>query len=46
MAKSLINIKGYTKEGFEKVRDVFQYNFYYRKEIGASCCVYFLKVRK
>jgi CubicO group peptidase (beta-lactamase class C family) len=41
MAKSLINIKGYTKEGFEKVRDVFQYNFYYRKEVGASCCVFF-----
>lgn len=41
MSKKLVDIKGYAKEGFEKVRDVFQYNFYYRKEVGASCCVYF-----
>jgi len=39
--KEPIKIGGYTKEGFEKVRDVFQFNFYHRKEVGASCCVYF-----
>lgn len=39
--KEPIQIGGYTKAGFEKVRDVFQFNFYHRKEVGASCCVYF-----
>ncbi|QQR98516.1 MAG: beta-lactamase family protein [Sphingobacteriales bacterium] len=41
MSKKFVEIKGYAKEGFEKVRDVFQYNFYNKKEVGASCCVFF-----
>jgi CubicO group peptidase (beta-lactamase class C family) len=39
--KEPITIGGYAKAGFEKVRDIFQFNFYHRKEVGASCCVYF-----
>lgn len=39
--KEPLVIGGYTKDGFEKVRDVFQFNFYHRKEVGASCCIYF-----
>ena len=34
-------ILGEVSTGFEKVRTVFQENFEKRKEIGASCCVYY-----
>lgn len=36
-----VPISGDVKEGFEKVRAVFEENFEKRKEIGASCCVYY-----
>lgn len=34
-------IHGYVREGFEKVRTTFEENFEKRKEIGASCCIYY-----
>lgn len=34
-------IFGYVKEGFEKVKTAFEENFEKRKEVGASCCVYY-----
>ena len=33
-------ISGFTKPGFEAVRDAFIENFERRKELGAACCVY------
>ena len=36
-----IPISGYVKEGFEKVKTTFEENFVQRKEVGASCCVYY-----
>lgn len=36
-----ISISGYVKEGFEKVKTIFEENFEKRKEVGASCCVYY-----
>ena len=36
-----VPISGYVKEGFEKVKTVFEENFEKRNEVGASCCVYY-----
>lgn len=36
-----IPISGYVKEGFEQVKTTFEENFTKRKEVGASCCVYY-----
>ena len=36
-----VPISGYVKEGFEKVKTTFEENFAKRKEVGASCCVYY-----
>lgn len=36
-----VPISGYVKEGFEKVKATFEKNFAERKEVGASCCVYY-----
>lgn len=36
-----VPISGYVKEGFEKVKTTFEENFIKRKEVGASCCVYY-----
>ncbi len=36
-----VPISGEVKEGFEKVKTVFEENFEKRKEVGASCCVYY-----
>ncbi|MEZ4878588.1 MAG: serine hydrolase domain-containing protein [Chitinophagales bacterium] len=36
-----IPIQGFVKNGFEKVKTTFEENFNIRKEIGASCCVYY-----
>lgn len=36
-----VPISGYVKEGFEKVKATFEENFVKRKEVGASCCVYY-----
>lgn len=34
-------IFGFVKEGFENVKIAFEENFEKRKEVGASCCVYY-----
>jgi CubicO group peptidase (beta-lactamase class C family) len=34
-------VYGYVKEGFEKVKTTFEANFEKRKEVGASCCIYY-----
>ncbi len=34
-------IFGYVKEGFENIKTAFEENFEKRKEVGASCCVYY-----
>lgn len=34
-------VEGFVKEGFEKVKTVFEENFQKRRETGASCCVYY-----
>lgn len=36
-----VPISGYVKEGFEQVKTTFEENFAKRKEVGASCCVYY-----
>jgi len=36
-----VPISGDVKEGFEKVKTIFEENFEKRKEVGASCCVYY-----
>ncbi len=36
-----VPISGDVKDGFEKVKNVFEENFTQRKEVGASCCVYY-----
>ena len=36
-----VPISGYVTPGFEKVKSVFEENFLRRKEVGASCCVYY-----
>lgn len=36
-----IPISGFVKPGFEKVKTTFEENFERRKEVGASCCVYY-----
>src|SRR3954463_1305834 len=36
-----IPIHGFVVEGFEKVKNTFEENFEKRKEVGASCCVYY-----
>mgnify|MGYP003776834547 FL=1 len=36
-----IAINGYVADGFEKVKDTFEDNFLRRKEVGASCCIYY-----
>jgi len=34
-------LSGYTKPGFEAVREVFVENFEQRDELGAACCIYY-----
>ena len=36
-----IPVSGFVKEGFENVKTTFEENFARRKEVGASCCVYY-----
>lgn len=36
-----VPISGEVKTGFENVKTVFEENFEKRKEVGASCCVYY-----
>jgi CubicO group peptidase (beta-lactamase class C family) len=38
-------IHGHVAEGFEKVKEEFVRNFTKRKEIGASCCIYYNGVK-
>ncbi|MDB5227138.1 MAG: hypothetical protein JWN78_1331 [Bacteroidota bacterium] len=36
-----VPVSGFVSEGFEKVKKTFEENFEKRKEVGASCCIYY-----